>query len=123
MSNYKSGSGCIYGEKCRFRRVETDGRPNKKSKKSGVKCSVVLLKESISLHCASQDSHPIKIYPKERLKIGIKSHRQIIQGHVTPHENSGKKGSIARRHSKVRTAKERIFHIPKSKLYSKIVRN
>ena len=33
----------------------------------------------------------------------IKSHRQILQGNVTPHQNSGKKRSIARRHSFVRT--------------------
>ena len=35
--NYKSESGCTYGEKCRFRHVDVDGKPSKKSKKSGVK--------------------------------------------------------------------------------------
>ena len=34
---YKSESGCTYGEKCRFRHVEADGQPSKKSKKRGVK--------------------------------------------------------------------------------------
>ena len=33
-TNYKSESGCTYGETCRFRHVEADGRPNKKLKKS-----------------------------------------------------------------------------------------
>ena len=35
--NYKSESGCKYGEKCRFRHAEVDGQPQKKPKKSGVK--------------------------------------------------------------------------------------
>ena len=35
--NYKSESGCKHGDKCRFRHVEADGQPSKKSKKSGVK--------------------------------------------------------------------------------------
>ena len=39
---------------------------------------------------------PEKIYSTERRKIGIKTHRQILQGHVAPNENSGKKWSIAR---------------------------
>ena len=82
---YKSGSGCKYGDKCRFRHVEAEEKPNKKSKKSGVRCSVASLKESILLGCVSQDSHPRNFNCKERGKIGIKSHRQILQGHVAPH--------------------------------------
>ena len=31
----------------------------------------------------------------------VETRRQFLQGHVAPHKNSGKKGSIARRHSKV----------------------
>ena len=50
--------------------------------------------------CVSRFSSE-KIYSTERRKIGIKSHRQIVQGHVAPHKNSGKKGFIARRQSKV----------------------
>ena len=46
--------------KCRFRHAEVDGQPSKTSKKSGVKGSVVLLKESTQLGCVSQDSHPSK---------------------------------------------------------------
>ena len=44
--NCKSESGCKYGDKCRFRHVEADGQPSKKSKKRGVKGSVSLLKRS-----------------------------------------------------------------------------
>ena len=40
--NHKSESGCTYGDKCRFRHVEADGQPSKKSKKSGVKGPVAL---------------------------------------------------------------------------------
>ena len=35
--NYKSESDCTYDEKYRFRHVETDGQPSKKSNKSGAK--------------------------------------------------------------------------------------
>ena len=90
--NYKSESGCTFVEKCRFRHVEADGHPSKKSKKSGVE---VQLSYKRSLHKSE------KFHSTERRKIGIQSHRQILQGHVAPHENSRKKGSIARRHSKV----------------------
>ena len=34
-------------------------------------------------------------------KTGIKTRRQILQGHVAPQTHSGKKGPVARRHSKV----------------------
>ena len=33
--NYKSEKGCVHGDKCHFRHVEADGKPNKKSKKGG----------------------------------------------------------------------------------------
>ena len=96
---YKSESGCTYGEKCRFRHAEVDGHPNKKSKKSGGKGSVALLKESIQLGCVTRFPSE-QIYSTERGKIGIKSHRQILQGHVAPLQHSGKKGSIAWSYSK-----------------------
>ena len=58
--NYKFGTGCTYGNKCFFRHVEADEKPNKRSKEGGAKGSVALLKESIQLGCVSQDSHPRK---------------------------------------------------------------
>ena len=58
--NYKPESGCNYGDKCRFRHVEVDVQPSKKLKKSGVKGSVALIKDSKQLGCVSQDSHPRK---------------------------------------------------------------
>ena len=47
--NYKSVSGCKYGDNCHFRRIEADGQPNEESKKSGGKGSVALLKETVQL--------------------------------------------------------------------------
>ena len=54
--NHKSESGCKYGDKCHFRHTEGGGQPSKKSKKSGAKGSVALLKETAQLGCVSQDS-------------------------------------------------------------------
>ena len=45
-----------------------------------------------------------KSYSTENWKIEIKLHRYILQGYVAPHQNSGKKGSIAKRHSKMWTS-------------------
>ena len=99
----KSETGCKYGDKCRFRHVEADGQPSKKSKNSGVNGSVAF-KESIQLGCVSQDSYPRKSILRKR-KCGIKTRPQILQGHVAPNKISGKKGSIARRHSTVWTSR------------------
>ena len=62
--------GCTCGEKCRFRHVEADGQPSKKSQKSVVKGSVALSKESKHLGCVSQDSHPRKLVLRKEGKLG-----------------------------------------------------
>ena len=49
--NYKSESGCKFGDICLFRHSEVDGQPKKK---------VASLKESIQLGCVSQDTVPPK---------------------------------------------------------------
>ena len=38
----------------------------------------------------------VKVYSTWTWKIGIKSHRQMLQRHMAPNQNSGKKGSIAK---------------------------
>ena len=48
--NYKSDKGCVNGNKCHFRHVEAQGKPNKRSKKGGAKGSVALWKESMVLY-------------------------------------------------------------------------
>ena len=60
--NCKSEKGCVLGDKCDFRHVEAERKPNKKSKKGAAKGSVAILKESIQLGCVSQDSYPRRIY-------------------------------------------------------------
>ena len=65
--------------------------------------SVALLKESIQIGCVSHDSDPRKLFlRKENWE---KTHRQILQGNVAPHQYSGKKRSYARSSSKVWTSR------------------
>ena len=78
--------------------------PLKKSKKSGgkrISCHTEVV-HTIGL-CVSRFSSE-KVCSTDRRKIGIKSRRHILQGHVAPHKDSWKKGSIARSYSKVRTS-------------------
>ena len=70
--NYNSEKGCVYGDTCHFRHVEAEGEPSKRSKKGGAKGSVAILKESIQLGCASQDSYLTKCIVREPGKLGSK---------------------------------------------------
>ena len=94
--NYKSETGCIYGNRCCFRHVEADEKPNKKSKKGGAKGSVALLKESIQLGCVSQDSHPRKSILRKEGKLGSNHAVRFSRSTWHQKEKLGKKGSIAR---------------------------
>ena len=67
--NYKSEKGNIYGDRCRFRHVETQEKPSNKSQKGGAKESVAIL-ESTQLGCVSQDSYPRKSVLHEAGKLG-----------------------------------------------------
>ena len=66
---YLSETGCKFGNKCFFRRVEADEKPSKKSKEGGAKGSVALLKGSIQLNCVSQDPHPRKSILRKEWKL------------------------------------------------------
>ena len=90
--------------KCRFRHVEADGQPCKKSKRSDLKGSVALFKGSIQLGCVSQDSHPRKSIQRKEGKLGSNHTVNFSKGTWHHFKNSGKKGSIARNYSKVRTS-------------------
>ena len=69
--NYKSESGCQYGDDCQFRHTEFDGQPSKKSKNSGgKKDQLPYWKESIQLGCVSQDDPPRKSFLQEVGKLG-----------------------------------------------------
>ena len=81
--------------------VEADGQPSKKSKKSGAKGSVAILKESTQLGYVSQDSYPRKSILRESAKLGSKHAVKILQGQLAPTQKSGKKGSISTNYPKV----------------------
>ena len=70
----------MHGDRCHFRHVEADGKPNKKSKKGGAKGSVALLEESRQLGCVSQDSHPRKSFLRESGKLGSKHTVKFSKG-------------------------------------------
>ena len=81
--------------------VRLMGSPaKKKSKKSGVKGSVALLKESTQLGCVSQDSHPRKFILREVGRVGS-NHTVKFSNGTWHHKKKGKKGSIARRQTNV----------------------
>ena len=78
--NYKSEKGCVYAGKCRFRHVEVEGKPNKKSKKGGAKGWVDIIKEFTQLGCASQDSYPRKSFLRSRGKVRTKDAVKFSNG-------------------------------------------
>ena len=63
---------------------------SKKSKKSGVKGSVALVKESIQLGCVSQDSHPRKSIPRKERKLGSNHTVKFSKDTWHHKKNSGK---------------------------------
>ena len=92
--NHKSESGCKYGDKCRFRHVEADAQPSEKSKKSGVKGSVALLRESFRLGCVSHDSRRARGTTK--IREGRGPSRGVVQK-CEPHERSPCASKLAER--------------------------
>ena len=73
--NYKSDKGCINGDKCLFRLVESEGKPSKKSKGT-----VAILKESIQLGCVSQDSYLRKSIQRKSGKLGSNHTVKLSKG-------------------------------------------
>ena len=61
--NYKSESGCKYGDHCQVRHTEAGGQPSKKSKKSGEKDQLPHERRLFQLGCVSQD------YPQKKKSI------------------------------------------------------
>ena len=93
--NCKSESGCICGETCRIRHVKADGQPSKTSKKGGVKDQLPCYKSLYNwVVCLP------RLYGMKE-KLGSNYTVKFSKWHVARHNNSGKKGSIARPHSKV----------------------
>ena len=57
---YKSENGCRFGEKCSYAHRQVDEHPSKRSKKSGDKSAVAMLKITRRLGCVFQDMEPPK---------------------------------------------------------------
>ena len=93
-----------FGNKCFFRHVEAEEKPSKKSKKGGAKGFSCLIKGVFTIGLCVSRFLSEKFYSTWTRKNGIKTHRQILQGHVAPNKNSGTKGSIARHYPKVWTS-------------------
>ena len=90
--NHKSESGCQFCDKSKFIHTEAGAQPSKKSKKDGAKGSVALLKETVQLGCVYHVSPQRKSILREKWKVGIESHSQVLQGHDASHKKSGKEG-------------------------------
>ena len=56
--SYKSESGCRLGEKCSYAHRQVDEQPSKRTKKSGDKSAVAMLKITRQLGCVFQDMEP-----------------------------------------------------------------
>ena len=69
------------------------GQPSKKSKKSGVKGSVALSKESTQLGCVSQESYPRKSIPREPGMLGSKHTVKLSRGTWHQIKNREREGS------------------------------
>ena len=95
--NYKPESGCKFGDQCLFRHAAADGQPSEKSKKSGGKGSVALLKESIQLVCVSQDSHPKKSILRAVGKLGSNHTIKFSKGTWHHKKNRERKGPARNR--------------------------
>ena len=83
---------------------EADGQPQKKN---GGKGSVALWKNSKQSDYVFQDIEPRKsnsILRKSTTFLGSRTRVQFSKRCITPHENSGKNGSIARCYSAFRTS-------------------
>ena len=67
---YKCESRCKCGDRCHFKYTEAHGQPSKKSKKSGRKGSVAIVRVNKRLGCVSQDSPQKKFFLREVGKLG-----------------------------------------------------
>ena len=95
--------GCLHGKRCFFRHVKAVEKSSKRQMKGGAKASAVIR----SLHSWVEYLWILirEIYSTWRRKIGTRTHRQILQRHLAPNSNSGKKRSIERNYPKVCTSR------------------
>ena len=84
--------GCVHGDKCHFRQVEAEGKPNKKLKKGGAKGSVAILKESTQFGCVSPESYPRNFILREPGMLGSKHAVKFSKGTWHQIKNRESKG-------------------------------
>ena len=86
--NYTSDSGCKFGDKCLY--TEADRQPSTKSKKSGGEGLVAFGEGVWTIGFCFPRYRPTEEFSStEERKIGIKLHRQRLQGHVKIRERKG----------------------------------
>ena len=90
-------------DKCKFLHTEAGGHPSKKVKERWRKRIGGLVEWTIQLGCVSQDCPQKKSILREVGKLDS-NHSQVREGHDASRKNSGKEGSTAGNHSKVRTS-------------------
>ena len=96
--NYKTESGCKFGDKCAFLCTESMTiSPKKKNGQIGGEGSVAMLKKSKQLGCVFQDVEPPEfnsISRKGPKSLGPKRSVQFSKKKITPRENSGNQSSV-----------------------------
>ena len=99
--NYKSEKGRVHGDKCHFRYIEAEGQTNKKSKKGGAERISCDIEGVYAVGLCVLRLLLVKVYSTWTWKIGIKSHRQMLQRHMAPNSKFGKEKGPSRRSKKV----------------------
>ena len=66
-------------------------QPSKKVEEKWRNSSCFIERSLFNWVVYTQESYPRRSFQREKGKIEIKSHRHILQRHMAPHENSGKK--------------------------------
>ena len=109
--DYKTESGCKFGDMCLFRHAVVE--PSKKSKKSGGKGSVALLKNSKQVGCAFQDTEPQKSkYTTSKIGKGT-VHRKELLGSVNLKSTEHRKKPLQQERCASREAWDLAKHVHK----------
>ena len=100
--NCKSESGCKYGDKCRFRHVEADAQPSKKVEDKWCERISSLVKGVCTIELRLEILiRENRFVLREERNLGSNHFVKFSKGTWRHTKKSGKKGSIARRHSEV----------------------
>ena len=96
--NYKSGNGCIHGQRCHYRRADGKEKPSKRSKKDCTQGEQLPFWERIVQGCVSPNSDPKKSIPRKAWELRLErfggTHHKILRTHLVRNSNSGHKRAI-----------------------------